>query len=78
MQIDVPLDRPNEAERLRTAVYRFSEMKAAPPPIVELRSADGRVLGAVSFWSTEAASEFRGYWRAFQSERQSWSGFLDV
>lgn len=78
MQIDVPLDRPREAERLRTAVYRFSELKAAPPPAVELRHDSGRVSGAVSFWSTEAASEFRGYWRTFQQERLDWSGFRDV
>lgn len=78
MQIDVPLDRPREAERLRTAVYRFSEMKAAPLPAVELRASDGRMLGAVSFWSVEAASEFRGFWRTFQQERLDWSGFRDV
>jgi hypothetical protein len=70
MQIDVPLDRPGEAERLRTAVYRFSEMKAASPPEVDVRVDDGRL--------SEAATEFSGYWRRFRSERQAWSGFLDI
>jgi hypothetical protein len=78
MQIDVPLDRPNEAERLRTAVYRFSEMKAAAPPLVEVRTDSGRLTGAVAFWSPEAADEFHSYWRTFRSERLSWGGFRDV
>lgn len=78
MMIDVPLDRPGDAERLRTAVYRFSEMKAAPPPVVEVRRTEGAARGAVAFWSPEAASEFKGYWRSFQAERRHLSGFLDV
>ena len=78
MQIDVPLSGADEAERLRTAVYRFSEMKDAPPPQVEVKRDEGRVLGAVSFWSTEAASEFGAYWRLFRAERLIWGGFRDI
>ena len=78
MQINLLLSRPREAERLRTAVYRFSELKKANPPAVELRADEDRILGAVSFWSPEAAREFQGYWRTFQSERPATGGFLDV
>jgi len=79
MLLDLVLSRKEEAERLRTAVYRFAEMKArgeAPP--VEVRAEAGRVTGAVAFWSQEAAREFDGFWRSFRGEPQSWHGFRDV
>ena len=81
MQIDVPLTRPGEAERLQTAVYRFFEMKrrgAEPAPVVGLTAEDGAVSGRVAFWSPEAADEFRGYWVVFRSEQPAWHGFRDV
>lgn len=78
MQLDLPLERPQEAERLRTAVYRFAEMKAHAPPVVAVHQDGARVRGEIRFWSPEAALEFEGYWSAFAAERRSWSGFRDV
>jgi hypothetical protein len=74
MMIDVPLARPDEAERLRTAVYRFSELKRTLAPPVELGGGSGRIR----FATAEAAAEFDSYWRAFRAEPRSWGGFRDV
>jgi hypothetical protein len=73
MLIDVPLS-PHEAERLRTAVYRFAELKRAVMPAIEV----GPGAGRIRFPSPEAAAEFRSYWRAFRAEPRSWDGFRDV
>jgi hypothetical protein len=74
MIIDLPLARPEEAERLRTAVYRFSELKRVAPPVVEVRANAGRVC----FDSAEQAAEFPNYWRVFRNESRVWGQFLDV
>ena len=76
MMIETPLSGPAEAERLRTAVYRFAELKRLPPPPVRLLP-DGST-GAIAFASTELARDFNAYWRAFRSEPRSWGGFRDV
>ena len=74
MMIDVPLSRPDEAERLRTAVYRFAELKRTAPPAVDVCPQAGRIR----FPTPEAAAEFNSYWRAFRAEPLSWGGFRDV
>ena len=78
MQIDVILMRGGDAERLRTAVYRFAEMKAWAPPTIEVRADAGRLKGTVAFASPEAADEFRSYWATFRTDRPDWHGFRDV
>jgi len=78
MQLDLLLTRRDEAERLRTAAYRFAELKAADPPRVEVLASAGRLTGQVDFRSGEAAAEFASYWRAFSAEQPGWHGFRDV
>ena len=76
MMIETPLTGQSEAERLRTAVYRFAELwRLAPPPVV---LAPGGTSGAVAFPTPELACDFTGYWRAFRSEPRSSGGFRDV
>ena len=67
MILDLPLTRPDEAERLRTAVYRFSELKRVPPPSVEV-SADA---GRIAFDCARQAAEFPNYWRPSATSRAS-------
>ena len=78
MHLDLPLRRGEDAERLRTAVYRFAELKSWAPPPVEVRACAGRLHGLVVFRSEAAADEFRRYWAAFGADRRDWSGFRDV
>lgn len=71
MTIEATLANPQETERLRTAAYRFAELKRIAPPAVERD-------GLMRFPTPEQAAEFRAYWRAFRAEPRSWSGFRDV
>ena len=74
MITDVPLIHPAEGERLKTAVYRFAELKRSAMPEMDVRPDAGRI----HFPTPEAAAEFRSYWRAFRGEQRSWEGFRDV
>jgi hypothetical protein len=78
MIVDLPLARWDEAERLKTALYRFAELKRACPPQVALHDRLGRPTGAVDFPSRETAEEFRTYWQAFRAQTRVSGGFLDV
>lgn len=77
MHFEAPLQR-DEAERLRTAVYRFAELKSAEPPGVELDGGPEAVRGRVAFWSDEAAREFRSFWASFRRDQPSFEGFRDI
>jgi hypothetical protein len=78
MVIELPLARWDEAERLKTAVYRFAELNRAAAPVVAVRDKAGRPSCAVAFATETAADEFRLYWRRFQAEPLGWGGFRDV
>lgn len=71
---------PGEAERLKTAAFRFAELKARSPeaaPPVALSGDSGGPTGRVALWSAEAAAEFRSYWSAFRSEQPRQDGWRD-
>lgn len=75
MKLNIPVRTSREAERLRTAVYRFFEMKARSP---EGAIAVAGEVGELALWSDEAATEFKGYWRMFRQEQPSFHGFRDI
>ncbi len=75
MKLDIPLKTSREVERLRTAVYRFFEMKARSP---EGSLAVAGDVGELALWSDEAAAEFNGYWRVFRQEQPAFHGFRDI
>lgn len=79
MQISVRLDAPSEAERLRTAAYRFAEMgRRLEAPAVRVRQHEGGLVSDIVFSSPDAAAGFEAYWQVFRTEQRSWSGFRDV
>jgi hypothetical protein len=78
MDLNLPLEKREQAERLRTAVYRFAELKTWSAPPVEVHSRAGRLSGLVVFGTPEAAEEFRRFWETFGADRPQWSGFRDL
>jgi hypothetical protein len=80
VQLSLPLAHAAEAERLRTAIYRFAEGRRDgrdPPPVLMVPDERGWV-SLVEFRSPEEAAEFRGYWARFRAEPFAWAGFRDV
>ena len=78
MRISLTLDRPLDAERLKTAVLRFAEMRRGDAPAVSLAPSGERLVSEIHFASAEAAAEFEAYWRVFRAERRSFQGLGDA
>ena len=74
MRISVTLEQPRDAERLKTAVLRFAEMRCGESPAVSVLRIGDRVISEIDFKSPDAAAEFEAYWRIFRAERRSFQG----
>jgi hypothetical protein len=73
------LDGARQAERLRTALYRFHEARNfAPPPTPMIVTVEGSVLIGVAELGGEAqAEDFRRFWDTFRTEPYAVRGLGD-
>ena len=71
MQIRVRLADAAEAERLKTALYRFREVRNAgadPAPPVAMIAEPAGLVSVVDLGSEDAAEAFRRFWSCFRAE----------
>jgi hypothetical protein len=79
LQIRVRLDGMGQAERLRTALYRFHEARnfAAPPELRIVASEGSALIGVADLGGAEQAEAFRRFWDGFRVEPFAVRGLSD-
>lgn len=80
MEIRVRLGGAAEAERLKTALYRFQEVRNFGPcqtPRVRVVAEPAGLISLVDLGSEAAAEDFRRFWAGFRAEPFVNRGFQD-
>ncbi len=80
MEIRVRLAAAAEAERLKTALYRFHEVRnftGDPAPAIQLLADPAGLVSVVQVGDEAVADEFRRFWAGFRAESFSQRGLRD-